>query len=104
MDLVGDGVVAVVVGGAVNDARLDAAAGQELREAARIVIAAGAVAFGVGSAAELAAPPDQRVLEQPAPLQVGEQSRDRLIGGEGVIGVLGQVRVLVPGRVVGVVA
>ena len=47
--------------------------------------------------AELAAPPDQRVFEQPASLQVGEQPCDRLIGGEGVVGMLGEVRMLVPG-------
>src|SRR5882672_6868731 len=92
VDFVGDGVMAEVIGGAVDDAGLDAAAGEPLREAAGVVIAAGAIAFGVGSAAEFTAPPDERVFQEAAAFEIGEQARDRLIGGEGVIGVFGQIR------------
>ena len=73
--LSGDGELAELVGRAVGDAGLEAAAGQPDREAAGVVVAAGAVLFGVRRAAELAAPPDDRVFEQAAPLQVGEQAR-----------------------------
>ena len=104
VDLVLHGAVAELVGGAEGEAGLDAAAGQPDGEAVGVVVAAGAVLLGVGGAAELAAPPDERVLEQAAPLQVGEQAGDRPVDGAGVVGVLGQVRVLVPGRVGGVVA
>ena len=96
--------MAELVGRAVGEAGLDAAAGEPDGEAAGVVVAAGAVLFGVGRAAELAAPPDERVFEQAAPLEVGEQAGDRLVDGQGVVGVLGQVRVLVPGGVGGVVA
>src|SRR5688572_27053484 len=59
------GVEAVLVGRAMDDAGFDAGAAEKLREAAGIVIAAGAVAFRVGSTAELAAPPDKRILKKP---------------------------------------
>ena len=96
--------MAELVGGAVGEAGLDAAAGQPHREAAGVVVAAGAVLLGVRRAAELAAPPDQRVFEQAALLEVGQQPGDRLVHGAGVVGMLGHVRVLVPRRVGGVVA
>ena len=79
-----DDVVAEVVGLADGHARLDAAAGQPHRERARMVVAAQevrAVARLVHRRApELAAPDDQRVVEQAALLQVGEQRVDRLVG------------------------
>ncbi len=62
LDLVLDGMVAVVVGGAVDGASLDPAARQPDREAVGVVIAAVA-ALGHGRPAELAAPDDQRRLE-----------------------------------------
>ena len=84
VDLAGERVMAELVGGAVDEAGLDAAAGEELREAAGVVIASGAVALGVGRASEFAAPPDQRVLEQTAPLQIGEEARDGLVRCQGL--------------------
>ena len=78
--VVGD-VVAEVVGLAVGDAGLDAAAGQPDGEAARVVVAAvvvgGQRALAVDRPAELAAPDDQRVVEQAALLQVGDQGGAR---------------------------
>ena len=91
VDLVGDGVVAELVGRAVGEARLHAAAGEPDGEALGVVVAPVA-ALGEGRSAELAAPPDQRIVEQPARLQVGEQAGDGQIGGAGVVGaILGQV-------------
>ena len=61
-------VVAEVVGLAVGDPGLDAAAGQPDGEAAGMVVAAvvvgGQRALAVDGAAEFAAPDDQRVVEQ----------------------------------------
>ena len=82
VDLVLDGLEAELVGRAVDVAALDAAAGQPHREAVVVVVAAVDLA-GVRAgrrqldrrrAAELAAPDDQRVVEQPALLQVREQA------------------------------
>src|SRR5207244_6535665 len=63
-----DGVEAQLVGGAVDDAPLDAAAGQPGTEALRVVVAA--VGLGARRAAELGAPDDDRLLEHPAPFEV----------------------------------
>ena len=84
LDLVLDGVVAVVVGGAVDGAAFDPAAGQPDGEAVGVVVAA------VGSlrhrgAAEFAAPDDQGRVEQAARLEVLEQAGDRLVDGAGVV-------------------
>ena len=105
LDRVLDDVVGEVVGLAQGHARLDAAAGHPDREAARVVVAAvvrgGELALRVDRAAELAAPDDQRVVEQPALLQVLDQR------GRGLVGVVAlaadlvrQVAVLVPAHVV----
>ena len=64
VDLVLGGVVAVLVGRAVPEAALDAAAGQPHREAVRVVVAAVVAALGRRRPAELAAPQHQRVLQQ----------------------------------------
>ena len=54
-------------------------------------------------AAELAAPDDQRVVEQPALLQVLDQRRRRLVGRAAVaLQVAGDVRVRVPAFVIDV--
>ena len=73
---VGDGVVAEVVGRAVGLAALDSAAGEPDGEAVGVVVAA-VLALGAGGPAELAAPDDQRLVEQAALLQVGQQTGDR---------------------------
>ena len=60
------------------------------REAGVVVVAAGFASFrwssDVGRAAELAAPDDERVVEQAARLQVGEQ------GGGGAVAVGAELR------------
>ena len=84
LDLVLDGVVAVLVGRAVDRAALDAAAGQPDGEAERVVVAA-VGALGERRPAELAAPDDQRLVEQAAGLQVLQQAGDRLVDGAGVV-------------------
>src|SRR5262249_18031675 len=76
-----DDVVTKVVGLAVDDARLDAAAGHPDREATRVMIAAVVVArqlaLAVDRAAELAAPDDERVVEQAEALQIGQEGVTR---------------------------
>ena len=79
VDAVLDGVQAELVGRADDVAPLHAAAGQPHREAVGIVVAA--VPFlGHRRAAELAAPDDQRLVEQAALLEVREQAGDRPVG------------------------
>ena len=80
LDLVLDGVVAVIVGGAVDGAALDSAAGEPHGEAIGIVIAA-VGSLGHRRAAELAAPDHQSRFEQAAVLEILEQAGDRLIDG-----------------------
>ena len=98
-----DDVVAEVVGLAVGDARLDAAAGQPDGEAARMMVAAvvvgGQRALAVDGAAELAAPDDQRVVEQAALLQVRDQRGGGLVDVAALAGDLrGQVACAGPSR------
>ncbi len=85
VDLVGDGSTAVVVGGAEAQAALDAAAGQPHRVTGAVVAAAvGAVL--ARSTAEFAAPQHQRVIQQAAQLQVGQEAGNRLVDGEAMAG------------------
>ena len=66
-----DGGGAEFVGRADADAALDAAAGHPHGEAVGVVVAAGAFGvFGRRLAAELAAPDDERLVEQAALLEV----------------------------------
>ena len=91
-----DGVEAELVGGAVDDAALDAAAGQPGAEALRMMVAA--VALGAGRAAELGAPDDERVVEQAALLEVLEQAGDRQVDLRRELAVVGlDAGVRVPG-------
>src|SRR5262249_9672351 len=93
VDLVPHRVPAVLVGGAVDQAAADAPAGQPHREAA----AGGWGCAGGGGGAELPAPDDERVGEQPAGFQVAEQAGDGQVGGGGVLAQAGaQPAVLVP--------
>ena len=70
------GVDAELVGAAVGEALLDAGAGQEHRVAGDVVVAA-IGALRRRHAAELAAEQDQRVFQQAALFQVGEQGGGR---------------------------
>ena len=80
-----DDVVAEVVGLAVASMPgLMPPPASQIGEAARVMVAAvvvgGQLALAVDRAAELAAPDDQRVVEQAALLEVGDQGGGRLIG------------------------
>ena len=70
-------IVAEVVSLAVDNPRLDAGARHPEREALGMVVAAvvvaGELALAIDGPAELAAPDHQRVVEQPALLEVGDQ-------------------------------
>src|SRR5262249_47360737 len=104
VDAVVDGVHAELVGRAVHQTALDAAAGQERGEAGMMVIAAGLAILGglsVRRAAEFAAPDDQGLIEQAAPLEVAEECRRRAVavGAELAMAVI-VVRVRIPGLVV----
>ena len=92
-------LVADLVGLAVVDAALHAAAGQPGGEAVRVVVAARLVAgLGDRQPAELAPPDHQRLVEQPALLQVGQQAGDRPVGLAGELAVVPlDVDVAVPG-------
>src|SRR6185369_8559102 len=70
-------VVAELVGFAMHDAALDPAAGQPLREAARVMIATvihvRQLALRIDRAAELAAPDEERVVQKAARFQILHQ-------------------------------
>ena len=83
MDLLIHRVPAEFVGGAVDRPAFHAAAGQPHRETKRMVVPPVAL-LGHRRPAELAAPDDQRVLEQAARPQVLEKSGDRPVCGGAV--------------------
>lgn len=91
VDWIGDRSVSEVVGHAMGVSRFHPAAREPDGEGAGVVIATGAVLLGVGCSAEFTAPPDEGILEQPALLQVLEQSGDGFVDGAGVDRVFGQV-------------
>src|SRR5262249_48850021 len=72
--------IAQLVGGAVDDAALDAAAGQPDGEAVRVMIAAeelrAAALLVHRRPPELAAPDHERLVEQTTPLEVFQERRD----------------------------
>ena len=76
-----DGGVAEFVGRAVDDAALDAGAGEPHGHGLVVMIAADGtlVALRHRRAAELAGPDDQRVVEHAALLEVGDQRRAGLV-------------------------
>ena len=94
-----DGVDAVLVGGAVAETVLDAGAGEPHRVAGDVVVAA-VDALGGRHAAELAAEEHERLVEQAAPFEVGQQggSRAGRPGADWLIRPLVQVAVMVPAR------
>ena len=99
------GLEADLVGLAVMDAALDAAAGEPGGEGVRVVVAAHLLRvlrpLRHRQPAELAAPDDQRRVEQAALLQVGQQGGDGLIGLAGELAmVAGDVGVAVPAPLV----
>src|SRR5262245_51858571 len=68
-----------IVGFPVRDASLDPAPRKPNGNSVWVVIAAVAE-LGAGRAAELRGPNDERLIQQAALLQVGQQSANRLIG------------------------
>ena len=76
-----DGVEAELVGGAVDDAPLDAAAGHPHRKREGMVVAA-VGALCAGSAAELGGKQHDRLVEEPAAGEILEEPADRLIDGQ----------------------
>src|SRR5262245_52541244 len=81
-----------------SDAAFHSAACHPHGEAIGVVITARAVGvFGSGLSAKLAAPDDERFVEQTAALEIVNQAGDRLVSPAGVIGVVAdQVAVGVP--------
>src|SRR5262245_49281568 len=80
VDAVLGGTEAEFVGGAESDAGLDAAAGQPHGKGLDVVIPAdGFAALAHGRAAELAAPDDERVVEEAALLQIAHERGTGLI-------------------------
>ena len=64
------------------------------------IVVASQLALAVDRAAELAAPDDQRVVEQPALLEVGDQRECRLVDVAALPRqVAGQIAVLIPAAV-----
>jgi hypothetical protein len=85
-----------LVGFTKRKAAFHSAARQPHRETTGIVIAARAILLRIRRAPKFTAPPNNRVFKQAALLQVGEQCRDRFVHGTSVVGMLRQIRVLVP--------
>ena len=64
------------------------------------VVGRGELALAVDGAAEFAPPDDQRVVEQAALLEIGDEGRRGAVGVAGLAGDLrGELRVLVPAAV-----
>ena len=80
VDLVGGCVEAELVGLAERGAGLHSAAGQPHAETIRVMVAAVVASLDHRSAAELAAPDDQRVVEQAPLLEVAQQRGGWLVG------------------------
>ncbi len=105
MNGVFDDVVSEFVGFSVNDTGFHAAAGHPDGEAAGMVIAAVVVcrhfALAIIGAAEFAAPDHERLVEQPALFEVGNERRGGTVHVHGLAGhFIRQVAVLVPSLVV----
>ena len=71
-----DGVEAELVGRAMDDAPLDPAAGHPGREAERMMVAA-VSPLRSRRPAELGRPDDDRIVQQPALFEIGQQTSDR---------------------------
>ena len=71
-----DGVEPELVGGTVDDAALDPSTRQPHGEAVVMVVAT-VGSLPARSPAELGRPDDDRVVEQPPPFEIDQQSRDR---------------------------
>ena len=91
-----DGVIAEIVGGAIDGAPLHPPAGDPDAEPERIVIAA-VRPLRERRPAELPRPDDERLLEEPTTFQVVDQPGNRLVDLSGHLAMAGfQATVLVP--------
>ena len=98
VDRVFDHVHSQLIGRAINHTPFHAAASQKHRECGVVMIASGFLLFlvvladfSVGRASEFAAPDDQRVVEQPALLEVRDERRGRLVAVPAKLAVIGIV-------------
>ncbi len=83
-----DRVQTEVIGGAIGESTAHAASGHPHGEPGGVMIPAIAL-FAHGGASELTAPDDERLFEQSACFEVGEQSGDGFIDGAAEAGVVG---------------
>ena len=74
-----DRMMSKFIGATKTESRLDAAAGQKDRETVGIMVPSGPVCLGVRCSPEFAAPPHERIIQQPTLLQVSQQTGDRSI-------------------------
>ena len=96
MNLLLDGIIAVVICAAVSETGLDSATSQPHGEAVRVVVAAIGPLDGRGPP-ELTAPNHKRVIQQAPSLEVSDQAGDRLVHRTALFGhVLFQLLVVVP--------
>ena len=97
------GVVAELVGGAVGDPALHAASGHPHGEGVGMVISPKGLAGNLGDrrATKLASPDDERVVEQPALLEVGQKRCGGSISSGALASMLPlDVRVRIPSSVI----
>ena len=88
---------AMLVGFPVDDSSPDSPAGHPGAEDEVVVLAAGVIGRLVERRpSELAGPDDERSLEHPPALQIGDQAGDRLVDRPGELLVIGHVAVRVP--------
>ena len=97
------GMVAVLVGVAMGEAGLKAAAGKPGREAIRVVVAASALVLRVGRSTKFAAPPHDGVIQQATLLEVLQERGHRLVTRLGMLHMFGQVRMLIPRGIISIV-
>lgn len=103
VDLVIHGLEPELIRAAVGKSSFHAASSQPHGETFGIVIPT-IGSLGVGRAAKLSAPPDQRIFQHPASLEIGEKPTDWLVHFPGQFLMLGHVAVLIPDRGRAVVA
>lgn len=104
MDFILYGMVAEFVGFAKGEAGFYPSSSEEQGETIGIVIASGSIFLGIWSPAEFAAPPDQSILQESALFEILEQTCDGLVGVESMKSMFREVRMLIPARVIGIVA
>ena len=102
VDPVLDRLETELIGGAVHHAAFDSATGQPRGEAKAVVVTT-LGPFGGRSASELTAPDDQCVVEQTARFEILEQRGDWPVALAGVVPMVVDIRVVVPGLTIAIV-